>query len=87
MKQQNQWPIPKVFILLEVEAEITKELKAKPNIVLSVMMLSMTDQFEQLWYRSNSWKKVLRITAYVLRFIGKGNIKANEPKKKSEARK
>lgn len=72
---QRMWPVPKLSITPQIQAEIAKEVKPKAKLVMSVMMLSMNDQFRELWYRSNSWKKVLRITAYVLRFFNNVRMK------------
>ncbi|XP_031639935.1 uncharacterized protein LOC116351917 [Contarinia nasturtii] len=73
-KDQGEWPTPKLEITNAIQEEIKKEVKPPVNVNLAIMMLPVRikrNQYEirELWYRTNNWKKMIRITVYVLRFI------------------
>lgn len=68
-KPQAEWPYSKLVITSDIQAEITRETKTRNTTIFAVMILSVQDQFRELWHRSNSWRKILRMTAYVFRFF------------------
>ncbi|XP_055296037.1 uncharacterized protein LOC129565314 isoform X1 [Sitodiplosis mosellana] len=74
-KKQSDWPKPILSFTPQEKVEISREVKPKVNLILSTRMTNVVDQFRELWYRSNDWKKILRITVYVLRFIANLRMK------------
>lgn len=87
-KPQSQWPKSKLTVTPEMQTEIGKEVKASQGIYLSIFTLNHTHyntqgmqnqmKTRELLTVSNSFKKVIRITAYALRFIKNTRMKRNE---------
>lgn len=66
---QQIWPKPIISVTPDIQEQIDKEVKQPVSLVMPIMMGNLGGQLRELWYRSNDWKKVIRITAYVHRFI------------------
>ena len=75
LKKQEEWPKPMLVISPQDNIEISKEMKQKQNLVLSVMIANINDEFRKLWYKTDNWREIVRITAYVLRFIRNTQMK------------
>lgn len=75
-KSRKEWPKSKLVITQEMQADINKEVKANQDISLSLLTLNLKSKhlsnefkLQTLYFISNDYMKVLRITAYVLRFV------------------
>ncbi|XP_055325735.1 uncharacterized protein LOC129579607 [Sitodiplosis mosellana] len=75
IESQAEWPKPRMVITPEETEQINRETKQRQVMVSAVMMTYVCDRFCELWHRSNDWKKIVRITAYVLRFFHNVRLK------------
>lgn len=85
---RKEWPKSKLTVTPEMHADISKEVKENQNKILSLFTLSHHLTHKRKNHKqtrevaldslTNDLKKILRITAYVLRFIQNVRIRKNK---------
>lgn len=85
---KNAWPKPKLIITPEMQESIDKEIKPSIAVSLAVFSLAHNQQHTaggltqarlfDVFHYSNDFKHILRITAYVLRFVDYIRLKRKE---------
>lgn len=85
LQPTETWPKPKLAVTTGDKAEILKEYK-RSVVNVNLIQIAMESGGKPLIDRFSSWKKILRITAYVLLFIKNARVKqANRRKKRTRA--
>lgn len=85
LQPTETWPKPKLMVTTGDKAEILKEFK-RPIIHVKLIQVAMECRGRSLIDRFSSWKKILRVPAYVLLFIKNAKVKnANRRKKRTRA--
>lgn len=81
---ESKWPEPKVKITPEIREEYLKECKpasAQINVIVSPMMYRGKND-TSLLQAVSSWSKLVRITAYVLRYVN--NLRGKSARRKKD---
>lgn len=73
-KDTNEWPAPKMIVTNDVKENIMKEIKKDVSNKLHIFAMRCTNKKdankeESIIHTLNDWHKIIRITAYALRFI------------------
>lgn len=74
LQPEQQWPKPKLIITPQILQQIEVECKPK-NARINVIAQPIEFENKQLIIRFSNWSKILRITAFVLRFVHNARIK------------
>lgn len=75
LESQAEWPKPRLVITPEDKLAINRETKERQTMISSVMLTYVGENLCELWHKFDNWKKVVRITAYVFRFIEYARMK------------
>lgn len=83
LKDKAEWPNPKFSVSSNDKAEILKE--CKPKEIQAMLACTPMDSTQwDLMQRFSDWRKIIRITAIVLRYVN--NSKLKDPRKRTTGR-